>query len=39
MTEDRIVRVVRDNSPKVKADQEDPVRDGPTLTLYKQAKT
>jgi hypothetical protein len=37
MTGDRIVRVVRNNSPKLKGDQEDPVSDGPTLTLHKQA--
>jgi hypothetical protein len=37
MTEDRIGRVVRDNSPKVKGDQEDPVSDGPNITLHKQA--
>jgi hypothetical protein len=32
MTEDRIVRVVTGNSPKLKGDQEDPVSDG--LTIY-----
>jgi hypothetical protein len=33
----RIVRVVRNNSPKVNGDQEDPISDGQILTLHKQA--